>query len=83
MYKTEYEHEIKVTSVNDGSKDYLLRLSRLIPEYNVVQLKKMEKSDGDRKLIDLGVQADTITIHSFMERANELELKIELKYLTI
>ncbi len=78
---TAVECEITVTSVNDGSRDYYLRLSRLIPEYNVVQLKKTEKTDGDRRIIDLGVQTDSVGIPSFMRRVDELRLDIELTYI--
>jgi hypothetical protein len=79
MSEIEYEHDFMVFAVNDGSKDYYLRLSRLIAEYNVVQLKRMEEEVSGRKIIALGPQTNTVDLPFFMDRVHELGLTIELK----
>lgn len=75
----EYESEFEAIAINDGTPDYLLRLSRLIPEYNVVQLKKMEITANGRRVIPLGVRASTIDVHHFRSRVADLGLTIELR----
>lgn len=79
MPAIEYEYEFTVIAVNDGRKDYYLRLSRLIPDLNVVQLKKKEMQVAGRNIIDLGVRTDTVSLPRFMEQANHLELTVELR----
>lgn len=74
-----YENEFEAFSINDGSKDYYFRLSKLIPELNVVQLKKLEQEKGGQKVIDLGVRTNTIDVHDFMAKVNQLNLNIELE----
>ncbi|PHS04426.1 MAG: hypothetical protein COA78_16595 [Blastopirellula sp.] len=76
MSEVEYEQEFIAYSINDETKDYYLRLSRFIPEFNVIQLKEME---DDQKSICLGLQTDTINVHAFMLRAKEHNLEITLK----
>lgn len=73
------ETEFEVIAVNDGTRDYFLRLSRLVPELNVVQLKSREIDLGSRRIIHLGIQTDAISLPSFMGRVNDLNLTIELK----
>jgi len=75
----EYETEFEVVVVNDGTHDYLLRLSRLVPEYNVVQLKKMEITANSRAIIPLGVRTNTINLARFMEQVANLRLTVEVK----
>lgn len=75
----EYESEFEAIAINDGAPDYLLRLSRLVPEYNVVQLKKMEITANGRRVIPLGVRASTINVRRFRERVADLGLTIELR----
>lgn len=75
----EYESEFEAIAINDGTPDYLLRLSRLVPEYNVVQLKKMEIMANGRRIVPLGVRASTIDVSRFGERVADLGLTIELK----
>lgn len=74
-----YESEFKATAVNDGTPDFFLRLARLVPETNVVQLKKMEISANNRRVVPLGVQTDTIDLPSFTNRVKALHLNIELE----
>ena len=79
MSQIEYEHDWMVLAINDGSADYLLRLSQLIPDLNVVQLKRMEQEIDGRKVIVLGPRTDTVNAPYFMGSARELRLTIELK----
>lgn len=79
MAVIEYEHEWMVFAINDGSFDYYFRLSKLIPDLNVVQLKRMEADIKGRKVIALGPRTDTVNYPHFMERARELHLQIELE----
>lgn len=74
-----YEQEFLATAINDGSRDFFLRLSRLIPEMNVVQLKKMEISANNRRVVPLGIRTDTIHLPSFLEQVKALNLTIELE----
>lgn len=75
----EYGSEFEAIAINDGTPDYLLRLTRLVPEYNVIQLKKMEITANGRKVIPLGVRASTIDVSHFRARVAVLGLTIELK----
>lgn len=75
----EYESEFQVFAINDGTSDYFLRLARLVPECNVVQLKKLEVTANDRRIVPLGIRTDTIDLPSFMNRVTELRLTVELK----
>jgi|GEM_PF-5552954 len=79
MPDVEYEDEFMVFAINDGSRDYYLRLSRFVAQYNVVQLKKMEQEIDGRRVIALGPMTDTIDVHCFMAKAEELDLQIELE----
>lgn len=81
MSQIEYESDIAVVAVNDGAKDYLFRLSKLAPCCNAVQLKKMEAQEGSRRIIDLGIQTNTVDKPRFMSRADELGLTVELRHL--
>jgi hypothetical protein len=74
-----YESEFKATAVNDGTRDFFLRLARLVPETNVVQLKKMEISANNRRVVPLGVRTNTIDLPSFMNRVKALHLIIEIE----
>ena len=73
------ESSFKAVALNDGTQDYLLRLARLLPAYNVVQLKGMEITSNGRRVIPLGIVADTINIGSFMEQVAALQLDLELE----
>ncbi len=76
--RTEVEIEFEAVAVDDGKRDFLLRLSRLIPEYNVVQLRRMEVvREGDR-VIPLGIRTNSVDLPCFMGRVEELCLTIEL-----
>ncbi|QDU43784.1 hypothetical protein Mal52_22600 [Symmachiella dynata] len=74
-----YETEFEATAVNDNSSDFLLRLSRLVSDYNVIQLKKMEITSNDRRIVPLGIRTNTVDLHRFMDRVNDLRLTIELR----
>ena len=73
-----YESEFEAIAINDGTHNYFLRLARLVPEYNVVQLKKMEITADGRRIVPLGIQTNTVDVPTFMERAAKLRLAIEL-----
>jgi hypothetical protein len=73
------ESEFKATAINDGTADFFLRLTRLVPENNVVQLKKMEISANNRRVVPLGVRTNTIDLPSFMNRVKALNLIVELE----
>lgn len=73
------ETEFEAIAINDNSRDFYLRLSRLVPEYNVAQLKRMENLVDGRRVIPLGIQASSIDAPTFMDRVDELQLTIELR----
>ena len=73
------ESEFAATAVNDGTSDFLLRLSRLVPEYNVVQLKKMEITANSQRVVPLGIRTDTVDLSSFMKQVENLGLTVELR----
>lgn len=73
------EVEYAATAVNDGTKDFYLRLARLVPQYNVVELKKMETEIDGRRMIPLGIQTNSISVPTFMKQVQELGLTIELE----
>lgn len=79
MSEVEIETEFEVTAVNDSKSDFLLRLSRLTPEYNVVQLRRMEVSKGSRRVVPLGIRTNTIDLPNYMERVKELGLTVEIQ----
>lgn len=76
--RTEVEIEFEVVAVDDGRRDFLLRLSRLIPEYNVVQLQRMEVVRKGDRVVPLGIRTNSIDLPFFMGRVEELCLTIEL-----
>ncbi len=73
------ETEFVATAVNDNTKDFFLRLSRLVPEYNVIQLKKMQVLVDDRHVVPLGIRTNTIDLPAFKGRVRDLNLTIELQ----
>ena len=79
MTEIEYEHDWMVRAVNDETKDYYIRLARLIEhKHNAIELKKMEQFVDGRKIIELGAETDTVSKPLFLGRAQELNVEVEL-----
>lgn len=72
------EIEFDVTAIHDNSRDFYLRLSRLITSMNVMQLRQREKIDGERRIVPLGMQTNSVAVADFMERAAASGLVVEV-----
>lgn len=77
MSYIEYEYEFEVYAIDDGTRDFCLRVKRLVKIYNVIQLKKMTTSINGVKCIPLEPIADTINLPWFMEECEKLKIRVE------
>ncbi|MEN1681483.1 MAG: hypothetical protein AAGJ46_18025 [Planctomycetota bacterium] len=74
----EVETDFDVVVVHDGKRDFFVRLSRLVPEHNAVQLLAMALVEGKRRVVRFGALTNTIDLPRFMDRVRELGLEVEL-----
>ncbi|QDT37986.1 hypothetical protein [Stratiformator vulcanicus] len=65
MPPVEFESEFRVFAIDDGTVDFLLRLSRLVTELNVVELSKRRFSRDGVTVVDLGVRVSAVNKHWF------------------
>lgn len=77
-FQVHVETEFEGFAINDGKPDYLLRLARLIPTLNVIELKRKEIVIDGRRVIPLGSIANSINLYDFIDQMKILGLTIEL-----
>ena len=73
------ETDYEAIAVHDDSRDFYVRLSQLVPGLNVVQLKEREAVIDGRRVVPLGIQTNSISAPTFMDRVQELGLAVELR----
>lgn len=73
------ETEFDVMAIHDNSRDFFLRLSRLVTSLNVVQLKQREITVGEQRVVPLGNQTNSVGLHTFMKKAAACGLVVEVR----